>query len=612
MSARLVAATALAAGAVGALPAPAVATGGIYNVVKCHDWHLEADEFEQVGSHPSYATVDDCLGTSPDRRLGIYNTGAAGNNAYTQFEIKAPPATHFETVCLDHRLRRDAHHRAEIFALPGFELLAAGGDGPGGWVNQCFDVNSTQLIVRLACGQGGGCSAGLNAHAYVRNVVLAVSDDVDPVITAFGGDLLSGGWVRGSRSLVADANDAGAGAFQLVVYANGLEVIRPTTQCNTDALAWNFSPRLLPCEPGIVGLNAPVDTRAAPFGNGANEVAIYAADYAANTRTETRTVYVDNAPPAGSFAKEQRPDDPELIVASVSDAHSGVASAQMYYRAVGVAAWQPLQTRIADGEASARVESSGVPLGEYEFLMTLSDIAGNPFETTLRADGTPMRLTFPLRSPVELRTSLGSGGSTGQTVPYGTRSRVHGRLLDAHGEPIEGQEVVVVDTFDNGALFPRAERPAVTDDEGRFATPVPAGPTRSIEAVFAGTNRYLPAEDEVGLFEVKGAASFRTSAEVIREGSALAFTGRVRHHGARIPSGGKLVEVQYRLKTGRQRTLKKPFRTEPDGSYRLVYRFSKALTADALFHFRLKVWNEGDWPFKGTVSRWREVTVRAH
>jgi hypothetical protein len=323
-------------------------------------------------------------------------------------------------------------------------------------------------------------------------------------------------------------------------------------------------------------------------------------------------VYVDNAVPAAAFANEQRPEEPELVVAVVSDTHSGVAGGQIFYRAVGATSWQPLQTRVADGEASAYVESSGVPAGEYEFRATVRDVAGNETDTTLRDDGTPMRLTFPLRAPVELRTSLGGGGSTGQTVPYGTSSRVHGRLVDAHGEPLAGQPVLVVDTFDNGALFPRAERPIVTDEDGRFSTPEPAGPTRSIEAVFAGSNRYLPSEDEVGKFAVRGAASFQTSADTIREGTTLVFRGKVRHHGARIPAGGKLVEVQYRVKTGRQRTLKEPFRTEPDGSYRLAYRFSKALTADALFHFRVKVRNEGNWPFKGSVSKWRKVIVRAH
>ncbi len=197
-------------------------------------------------------------------------------------------------------------------------------------------------------------------------------------------------------------------------------------------------------------------------------------------------------------------------------------------------------------------------------------------------------------------------------MPYGTKSEVHGRLLDADGKPLAGQPIVVVDHFDSGALYPRAERPTVTDADGRFTVPEPAGPTRSIDATFAGTNSYLPADDEVGKFAVKGAASFRVSSKRVPEGTPVTFKGRVRHHGARIPAGGKLVEVQYRLKTGRQRTLKQPFRSEPDGSYRLTYRFSKALTSDALFRFRVKVRSEGNWPFKGSTSKWRKVIVRAH
>jgi hypothetical protein len=335
------------------------------------------------------------------------------------------------------------------------------------------------------------------------------------------------------------------------------------------------------------------------------------ADYAANRDVETRAVYVDNAEPHAAFDVQRQVDDPELITAKVADAHSGVAAAQIYYRAVGAESWQPVETRLGEGRARGRVNSSSGPPGEYEFKLTARDVAGNQFETTLREDGAPMRLNFPLRSPVEHRTSLGPGGSSGQVVPYGTSSEVHGRLLDAHGSPLAGQRIVVVDRFDNGALFPRAERPVVTDDQGRFATPEPAGPTRSIEAEFAGTNTYLPAEDAVGKFAVKGGASFRISADEIREGSPITFAGKVRHRGARIPAGGKLVEVQYRLKTGRQRTLKEPFRTEPDGSYRLSYRFSKALTADALFHFRVKLRNEGNWPFKGSTTKWRKVIVRA-
>ena len=263
---RLVRATFLALLAVGvaALEAsPAAAAGGVYNVVKCHPWHLEADEIEQAGGTSSYLTVNDCRGNASDRKIGIYNNGGAGNNAYSQYMYTAPFGTHIETVCLDHNLRRDSHHQAQVLAYPGFQVLASGGDGPAGWTNGCFDLNHSQLIVRLACSNAGGCAEGLNAHAYVRNMVIALADDADPSITAFGGDMTASGWLRGSKTLTADAADWGSGVYQLVGYVNGVEIGRVSGRCDTGGLGWNFAPRLAPCDGSIESLSVASDTASA-------------------------------------------------------------------------------------------------------------------------------------------------------------------------------------------------------------------------------------------------------------------------------------------------------------------------------------------------------------
>ncbi len=211
----------------------ASAAGGVYNVVKCHPWHLEADEVEEAGGHPSYLTVNDCRGNVSDRKIGIYDNGGAGNSAYSQYMYTAPFATHIETVCLDYNLRRESHHQAEILAYPGFQILASGGDGPAGWTHACFDLHHAQLIVRLACAHAGGCPEGLNAHAYVRNIVIALADDSNPSITAFGGDMTASGWLRGTKTLTADALDWGAGVYQLVGYVNGTEIGRVAGRCRT-------------------------------------------------------------------------------------------------------------------------------------------------------------------------------------------------------------------------------------------------------------------------------------------------------------------------------------------------------------------------------------------
>ncbi len=153
----------------------------------------------------------------------------------------APANTHIETVCLDYNLRRDSHHQAELLAYPGFQVLASGGDGPAGWTSGCFDLNHSQFIVRLACANAGGCPEGLNAHAYVRNITIALADDVNPVITAFGGDITDPGWLRGSKTLIADAADAGSGIYQFLGYVNGVEIARAPGNCNTGGLPWNFA-----------------------------------------------------------------------------------------------------------------------------------------------------------------------------------------------------------------------------------------------------------------------------------------------------------------------------------------------------------------------------------
>ena len=210
--------------------------------------------------------------------------------------LSAPAGTHIETACLDYKLRRDGHHRAEILAFPGFAVLASGGDGPDGWVGRCFDISSSQLIVRLACNEPGGCPSGPNAHAWVRNLTIALADDHDPSITAFGGDLLSPGWIRGTKTLIADAADLGSGVYQLVGYVNGVEVGRGEHACDIGPLGWNFSPSQAVWSRTLMTWIS-IDTALGPFENGPNRVRVLPLTTGRTLARTRATVLVDNRQP---------------------------------------------------------------------------------------------------------------------------------------------------------------------------------------------------------------------------------------------------------------------------------------------------------------------------
>ena len=175
-----------------------------------------------------------------------------------------------------------------------------------------------------------------------------------------------------------------------------------------------------------------------------------------------------------------------------------------------------------------------------------SDVAGNVAQTTIRADGQPKVLAFPLKSGVELSAHLVPGGGSQMTIGYGDRSKVAGRLVDASGEPLAHHELTVVEHFPDGALINRRVRRVETDSDGLWGQRLPAGPSRTVAATFDGSQRYLSDAAMAGRLRVRTRTTFRLSRRHVPEGRRVVFRGRVAHRAARIPAGGKLIELQVR------------------------------------------------------------------
>jgi hypothetical protein len=608
---QLALATALVVLGLVVLPPAAEATGGRYNVVQCYGeaGNRGTDQLTPAGGG-NYIHRDKC--GQADARLEAVNAGNAVRNQGAWWAFNAPPATLIREFHVTANLRSGSGHKAQLAAWNGNsnDLLAEGPSTGPQWVNYHFGgLNHPAVVMLLQC-QLQSCNPDGEAHMYARAIDIHLVDNFDPTGASVAGSVLGGGWIRGGQSFTSSASDSGSGVWRVDALVNGQHVGRAES-CNNGGLPHPSTKYAVPC-PFTQTLSLNLDTAQAPFRNGENTILTWATDWSGNPGPgASRTVMVDNALPAIAFADAQDPDDPELIRAPVSDDHSGVAEVQLYLRPAGGSDWTTLETKLEDGEARARVDSAALPPGTYEFRATATDVAGNRAETTARQSGDPMKLTFPLREPVEIQAHLGEGGGKGQTVPYRTDSSVSGRLVDAEGDPIAGKEILVDENFGEGALIRHRPTTVTTNDDGRFSSKIPAGPTRRVTAEFAGSRRYAPAQSDVGELTVKSRASFALEHRSVPEGSRATFKGKVGHIGARIPSGGKLLELQVRLKTGRWDTIGQAFRSKASGRYTRHYRFGKHYTQDALFRFRVKVLKERNRPYRRGASKQRTLIVRA-
>lgn len=599
------------------LGAPRADAAGTYQVLQCDS---------QNRGHQ--ATLNDALGYSVNAwcdvaanenslQINSIRNADIGRAGQVRWSVPDPAALSFVRAELQSKLRNADGHRARVYAadVAGRETarIASGQSGAAGFSASATSVpGSASVVARLSCEASGGCPASEQAKAWVRSVRLTIADHSNPTFVRLGGSLRSGGWLRGPQGLDVVATDRGAGLERIVASVNGAGIGLTPGQCPGRITGSPVSSRLVPC--GANGeLRINPSTAAAPFRNGANDLRVCVADFAGNLGCDQRTVHVDNAPPSLAFANAQDPADPELIRVAASDPHSGIVAAQIRIRPIEAPGdWKPLSTQIEAGELRTRVNSRAFPPGRYELRAEAADLAGNAAATASRANGEPMVVNLPLREPVRLDAHVGPGGGKRQTLAYGRDSRAAGRLTDASGDPLAGERVRIEEYFGRGALIDRRVRAVRTDARGRWDSKLPAGPSRQVTVSYDGSRRYLAGERKAGRLAVRTQASFKTSRRSVQAGRAVKFLGRIGRLGARIPSGGKLLELQVREGPGRWNTVREAFRTNAKGRYRLRYRFGTFYSADARFRFRVKVAREQDWPYKAPVrSKARAVVVKA-
>ncbi len=441
--------------------------------------------------------------------------------------------------------------------------------------------------LRAVAVSGAGVSSAASGRAELR------VDLTDPVTRLAGAPT---GWVNRAVSLLARATDGGAGM-------TGSDGPPPFTAIRVDGGAPTAAP------------GAAVATTV--VAEGTHEVAYYARDAAgnvddgarsngiANRPPQTATVRIDRTPPAVAFANSQDPRDPELVRAWVADALSGPDPARGgigVRRAGSGDGFRALPTTVStSGEMRARWESDSHPAGEYEFRAVAYDAAGNVALTRQRRDGAAMVLSNPLKATTALVARLG-GGATEQAVPYGRGSRLTGRLTTGIRTPLAGMPVRIVERFVAGPGPAVRVSTARTEADGSWSVPLLPGPSREIEATFAGGAALGRSASGPLRLRVRSAVRVSVSASVARVGGPpLVFRGRVLPREA-IPPQGKSVQLQFRL-AGSDWSEFRTVQTDRRGRFRYAYRFSDDDSRGARFQFRAFVPAQENWPYEPGSSR---------
>lgn len=378
-------------------------------------------------------------------------------------------------------------------------------------------------------------------------------------------------------------------------------------------------------------------------GSGVHTVLAGARDAAGNARGErdgaspvTGIVRIDEAPPAVSFARSDDPADPELIEATVADTLSGAAvRGSIAVRPLGSGQpFEPLPTKAEGGRLAARWDSDSYPEGGYEFRATGYDRAGNATSSTVRSGGAAMILLNPVKARTQLQFGFGGrrlvwqrcvrkGESrrcrrevleafarrpASRLVPYGRGLQVGGRLLTSSGAPLVGATVDLVEVFDPGAGIQSRVTSLQTDSEGAFLARLSPGPSRRVEARFAGDHLLTRTTSRGLRLGVQTLVRLRASTATAEIGGApVVFSGRVGASEATIPDYGRPVQLQFRL-PGSPWTEFRTVQTDAHGRFRFPYAFTDDDSRGVRFLFRAYAPPQPGWPYEPAASRPVAVT----
>jgi hypothetical protein len=425
------------------LLAASKAEAGKYAVAQC-GWYVGADaSWADTTGGAKFRPDAYCVPAGADPFDGVHvksltrdGQGTVSGNRFARWRWSAPAGTGITAVrgTWWHALHDGIEQRlGAVDWGGGFApfLSAASTDTALSEFSKGFPAPVAGFEDRLLCARAESkwCSLEQGSWSSLRTLTITLEDDYAPEV-GIGGDILAGGWRKGTQDVAIWSADLGAGVRTGESFLDGTRVGSTEQGCAKALIGGEW--RATAMRPCPIEAWAHQGVNTAGVSDGPHQALACSTDFAGNPRcTASHTVLIDNNPPAHpkavSVAGEEgwrRVNDFDLNWENPGQgAASQIAGAS--WQIVGAAGYAS-GVKFAAGRDRRSLADLSVPTaGTYSLQLWLRDEAGNEDPTSavtvpLRLDDVKPALAFATEgSEEEVRAEVSdalSGPDSGQIL----------------------------------------------------------------------------------------------------------------------------------------------------------------------------------------------------
>lgn len=233
---------------------------------------------------------------------------------------------------------------------------------------------------------------------------------------------------------------------------------------------------------------------------------------------------------------------------------------------------------------------------------------------TVRKDGVSVRICSKKKSKKKKKKSNVSTYTKRLQVGYGKRVWVRGRLAAKAGQGVSGVKIKIGTASTAQSSGDREYKivgKAKTTKNGVFRYLLPKGGGRHVKAFYEGSSTRRRAESRAITLYVKSRVGLKLRPKKLLNGRRVRLSGRVYFQGDEMPKRGKIVELQFRNRSGKKarwQTFRSIRTSGKRGRFKTSHKF-KFIAYRQRIKFRVKVPAEAGWSYSTSTSRSRSAIV---